>query len=203
MKLSLLGAVCVCLCAFSVNASVTYSYSGNNFVDISDSSLLLGAYSTSDALSVSFTVDSLLSGVTATITPESFVITDGRTTFTDADVLYSTQFSIWTDAAGEITNWDIIINEYNGFASVPLDEQGSKMRTVSLDSSGSFQDIGFLFECTIGTTTSCSGGQQDNASVNGNPGTWTVSTVPIPAAVWLFGSGLLGLVGLARRKTTA
>ena len=28
----------------------------------------------------------------------------------------------------------------------------------------------------------------------------TPSAVPIPAAVWLFGSGLLGLVGMARRK---
>lgn len=27
-----------------------------------------------------------------------------------------------------------------------------------------------------------------------------VSTVPVPAAVWLFGSGLLGLMGIARRK---
>ena len=27
------------------------------------------------------------------------------------------------------------------------------------------------------------------------------SAVPVPAAVWLFGSGLLGLIGLARRKT--
>ena len=27
-----------------------------------------------------------------------------------------------------------------------------------------------------------------------------VATVPVPAAVWLFGSGLLGLVGIARRK---
>jgi len=27
-----------------------------------------------------------------------------------------------------------------------------------------------------------------------------VSAVPVPAAVWLFGSGLLGLVGIARRK---
>ena len=27
-----------------------------------------------------------------------------------------------------------------------------------------------------------------------------VSIIPIPAAVWLFGSGLLGLIGLARRK---
>jgi len=29
-----------------------------------------------------------------------------------------------------------------------------------------------------------------------------VNSVPIPAAVWLFGSGLLGLVGIARRKKT-
>lgn len=30
--------------------------------------------------------------------------------------------------------------------------------------------------------------------------TWTPSAVPVPGAVWLFGSGLIGLVGLARRK---
>lgn len=31
----------------------------------------------------------------------------------------------------------------------------------------------------------------------------SISAVPVPAAVWLFGSGLLGLVGLARKKTNA
>jgi len=30
-----------------------------------------------------------------------------------------------------------------------------------------------------------------------------ISAVPVPAAVWLFGSGLLGLIGIARRKKTA
>lgn len=30
----------------------------------------------------------------------------------------------------------------------------------------------------------------------------SVSAVPVPAAVWLFGSGLMGLVGVARRRTT-
>jgi len=28
----------------------------------------------------------------------------------------------------------------------------------------------------------------------------TVTAVPVPAAVWLFGSGLIGLIGIARRK---
>lgn len=39
------------------------------------------------------------------------------------------------------------------------------------------------------------------------PGDWmrvvTVSPIPVPAAVWLFASGLIGLIGIARRKTAA
>ncbi len=38
---------------------------------------------------------------------------------------------------------------------------------------------------------------------SGNDALWSItqaSVVPVPAAVWLFGSGLLGLIGLARRK---
>jgi hypothetical protein len=31
----------------------------------------------------------------------------------------------------------------------------------------------------------------------------SVSVIPVPAAVWLFGSGLLGLVGVARRKAAS
>jgi len=38
-----------------------------------------------------------------------------------------------------------------------------------------------------------------NASMTGSPD----APVPVPAAVWLFGSGLLGLVGIARRKKKA
>ena len=44
----------------------------------------------------------------------------------------------------------------------------------------------------------------ENYFLDGDVGGWvytdTVSAVPVPAAVWLFGSGLIGLIGMARRK---
>ena len=44
-----------------------------------------------------------------------------------------------------------------------------------------------------------------NANFSVNAASYEVNpaVVPVPAAVWLFGSGLLGLVGVARRKKAA
>jgi len=41
-----------------------------------------------------------------------------------------------------------------------------------------------------------------SANDTGNSYSMTIAAtaVPIPAAVWLFGSGLLGLIGIARKK---
>jgi hypothetical protein len=53
------------------------------------------------------------------------------------------------------------------------------------------------------------GGLLWNDAITGNPlvnqpnfvgASVTIEAVPVPAAVWLFGSGLIGLVGVARRK---
>jgi hypothetical protein len=56
----------------------------------------------------------------------------------------------------------------------------------------------------------------DEATKNAVTGIWTnaaiiqgiglrinAEVVPVPAAVWLFGSGLLGLIGVARHKKAA
>jgi hypothetical protein len=51
-----------------------------------------------------------------------------------------------------------------------------------------------------------SGYQSDDGKTGSNyawavhSGDVSASVVPVPAAVWLFGSGLLGLIGMARRK---
>lgn len=50
-------------------------------------------------------------------------------------------------------------------------------------------------------------GNQGGVSKNSSPGVWAVrdgsSAVPVPATYWLFISGLLGLIGIARRKKIA
>jgi hypothetical protein len=45
------------------------------------------------------------------------------------------------------------------------------------------------------------GGFNPEVDFKGTIGT-AVTTIPLPAAVWLFGSGLLGLLGMARKKAT-
>lgn len=42
--------------------------------------------------------------------------------------------------------------------------------------------------------------QFDGNALSGYPYVTFTPSVPVPAAVWLFGSGLLGLIGVARRK---
>ncbi len=66
-------------------------------------------------------------------------------------------------------------------------------------------DIGFFFNQTNHTGWAEDGdtlSQLGNFSLttNGQLTYTPVSAVPVPAALWLFGSGLVGLVGIARRK---
>ena len=55
-------------------------------------------------------------------------------------------------------------------------------------------ESGFLFDTSLNADTFNFMALSDGVS------TTSVSAVPVPAAVWLFGSGLLGLIGVARRK---
>ena len=78
----------------------------------------------------------------------------------------------------------------NYFLSISADFNNAEDAFGNNQSDSSF----FTTEDVLGTAFS-----------NFNGGSFTsfdyqVSTVPVPAAVWLFGSGLLGLMGVARRR---
>lgn len=103
---------------------------------------------------------------------------------------------------GTAASWDSLIDANGNL-------MGTNVGSVALDASlGHFAD---------GTTSTVNGVAQEAAmSPSITTGTrkeftaldfaalsdigWQVTPVPVPAAVWLFASGLLGLIGVARRR---
>lgn len=91
-------------------------------------------------------------------------------------------------------------------------------RWIDIDLSGALADINaengiFIFGASLedtsggGTQQVFSGNVYDLSTPGGNPSSFRtaapeliLTTVPVPAAVWLFGSGLLALVGVARKR---
>lgn len=64
---------------------------------------------------------------------------------------------------------------------------------IKLDFSSSLDDSSGNWKIVQGATRVLVGGGTDRSF-------YTVSQVPLPAAVWLFTSGLIGLIGFARRR---
>ncbi|WP_209262626.1 hypothetical protein [Thiorhodococcus minor] len=102
--------------------------------------------------------------------------------------------TIWTLSSGS-TTYIFKLSNVDSFS----DNTAFDMRTISLFG--------------LGTVTDGSQGTAARLSLSGNffdtngDGTWegnvsefTVQAVPIPAAGWLFGSALVGLLGVARRR---
>jgi len=85
---------------------------------------------------------------------------------------------------------------------------GSVEVPIIADYVGSLLQIGFSHETNLdlpaaGTNDWDTAVYYDNLCFSSDGGASCVSAVPVPAAVWLFGSGLLGLVGVARRRKQA
>jgi len=99
----------------------------------------------------------------------------------------------------EFPNYDLIgtFTSSNGATTTT-----SSVGTVSFSSLAGFQNTtSFQFDMPLGVAGSCEvAGQNCSTMVFDNVQFRAASAVPVPAAVWLFGSGLLGLAGLSRRK---
>lgn len=112
---------------------------------------------------------------------------DSITGINDGDLGYHNNTSLWGDSVG--SSLGVLTNE----ASV-----GTQLGVYNLFN-GSTNPDPFAFEY-VPTVL-----QYGFLGIDPNTGvaTWNlgeVSAVPVPAAVWLFGSGVVGLVGVARRR---
>ncbi len=114
------------------------------------------------------------------------------------------------DGAGTVTidftGWSVA---WNGIADIPM---GGDTANFAADTG--IATMTCAVDCAIGDTyvldyaahvplgdASGFGGVAYTVYLEGTIA--AASAIPVPAAVWLFGSGLLGLVGVARRKKTA
>ncbi|VAW61898.1 hypothetical protein MNBD_GAMMA11-765 [hydrothermal vent metagenome] len=96
-------------------------------------------------------------------------------------------FSGWGVSWNGIPNINLGAGDSNGIATITCDT-----------GSGCGNGAGYVLDyfATVPTnSSSLKGGIKYRLHLEG-----TISAVPVPAAVWLFGSGLIGLTGIARRK---
>ena len=118
----------------------------------------------------------------------------------DASILNITNVSI-----DEINTWTFVndfgtIDNVNGNLSEVKVSEFPGIAGNFIIASIEFMAVGFGTS-TLGLTESTGNPwASDGSTINPTLVNGSVQVVPVPAAVWLFGSGLLGLIGMARRK---
>ncbi len=188
----------------SANASTIYDYAGQHFTyewQQGNYLVLNESYSASDSINGSLTLSTALgdnlNGVT--LTPTAFSFSDGLQTLTNLNTNQNT-FQVWTNAAGQIVEWNISVGVIDGLTSA------ASITTQNPPNPGFVQDISTIEVC--GTLSSSAGQCVQGAGYNqifGQvvylPGVWTVASapVPLPSTLTLLGLGLAG-VGFVRRK---
>ena len=184
---SIIGAVstCVLLCSASIVHAATLSFSSASVT------ANVGDLITLDVL-MDFTGDPTVGG--------------GTDIFYDASVLSFQGFDFGTTTLSLDTDFnrtpDGLTNELEGLAFGNFGGLSGPGTIGTL----TFQAIavGDITLSMAVTDNLLAGGDFTSATTFGPQvvsfGTADVSIVPVPAAVWLFGSGLIGLVGVARRK---
>jgi len=175
------------LASAPAQASAIYTYVGNPFSDIVDLPFPPGTFDTSMRVTGFFELanplpsDLPLTDIGADVL--SFSFSNGRSTLTAADSNLSTFFFVQTDAAGQISVWDIIVQQ-----TLLISEHDTQIVTQN-DIDGALglsgvQDRGLLSMCDPalvprGLCITLA----DQAFVDNLPGSWSSSgpVTPVPA----------------------
>jgi len=193
---------------FNADASVIYTYTGNPYNSFqSTESVVSLPYDNSMFVSGFFEMETALApnlngidtGDGITLLDLSF--SDGVATIDSGNVA-AYFLSFRTNNDGDITDWSMSLY---ATPTVPIGDQYheifSSFGTGLLISN---LDIGATIYCNeLNASGTICRTDDYHRGISNVAGTWTISTVPVPAAVWLFGTALLGLVGFIRRRKAA
>lgn len=155
----------------------------------------LNGYNPGYSASGSFTYDDSFTTVAA----------EGTWTGNFNDGLESLTISFFDDVGGLLGTFGTVVGgvinyEYLVFQFNPLTQQITGNFDMGQDT-GNINEY-YLYG-TVGGASQMVEADSGDWLNSTNPASFTVSAVPVPAAAWLFGSGLIGLVGAARRNSRA
>ena len=192
-KSRLLGTLCACLFAFSMSTSTHAAFlvgedtSGNEVINTGNGAGAIDVEINFNNLEpVWLFFDPVFAGGSENMTFSINNLTDYAWTDFHIEFEYSNleapvpfNFPIIAPSTDPIFNADIGLNDITGLP----------------DSVWIFFNTPELYGLYVTAIANTSADPLAKFSIHLQP-----TVVPVPAAVWLFGSGLLGLVGIARRK---
>jgi hypothetical protein len=203
----LVAGLAVMFSPYYSHANVIYTYTGNaydSFMVDSHGGFPSDPYDKYNKVTARFTIDQLLEpSYVGTVMPSSFVMSDGNFTITQDNAL-GTSFWVHTGTDGNISEWGfaaqalLMLDMVHALSIDTRYRFNVDARDMSVDGvCGDIPDYEVIKMC-MESGFYLPTDYTQAAWVIGDLGAWTV--VPIPPALWLFGSGLLGLIVIARKK---
>lgn len=155
----------------------SFSLSANSALIVLDETDIFGVFAGNDADAADFSSDTGIAGVAELFRDESFDDTGGAP-------------GVFSGTVTKVEFLDYLVVKFDGLYGV-YDVMayaiGDVLEWHTSDFSNSCNDLDAMYEIGLNCGAATS-------HVTG------YGVVPVPPAVWLFGSGLLGLAGIARRK---